>query len=743
MSAATSRVASIIAALLIAVLAFAPSALAAEAPVNLQGPTITGAPAVGAALSFNAGTWTGDPVPDFSYRWQRCVEGAVSTEVFGTTGTAPSGIAIDVAGNVYTANSASQDVTKITPDGTSSILAPALSSPAGIVVDSSGNVFTANPGSYDVTRITPDGTPSIFAQTGSGGAYALALDSEDNIYTANIGSNDVTKILNPSGSRSIFGSTGTYPNSIAVDAAGNVYTANLFSDDVTRIAPDGTSEILASTGDGPYGLTLDSGGNVYTANSGAGTVTVITPDGSSSTLGTTGTNPFSVVVDDAGYVYTANFGSANVTRISPDGESSVLAAAGNQPYAIALDSVGRVYTANLASNDVTRITQSYDCVDIEGATGSSYTQTAADVGKRIGVRVTATNTAGSETADALPNAPVPGSPSNISPPAVLGEPAVGQILAASAGSWAGYPEPRFTYQWQSCEADGSSCSDIDGETGGAYEPVTGDLGRKIRVTITAFNDEGEATANSAQVGPVSGAPENTTPPEISGSPRVGSPLTAAPGTWSGFPAPTFAYQWLACDAEGSNCEEVDGATGQTYIPSSAETGMSLRVLVTASNPSGDVAVGSAATGAIQPGSKPSLRAGLATPKKAGAGRAFAITVRATNQAKPVPADSRSTAASGAANDVKTCVELPKGFKVVDPGGAKVTGRTLCWTRPSLAAGSTVSYRVRVRTVGTLRGSPTLRVTVSGSNAAGTTTRSGSGRIEIIPAKQPKPKPPTG
>ena len=48
--------------------------------------------------------------------------------------------------------------------------------------------------------------------------------------------------------------------------------------------------------------------------------------------------------------------------------------------AIALDSVGRVYTANLASNDVTRITQSYDCVDIEGATGSSYTQTAADVG---------------------------------------------------------------------------------------------------------------------------------------------------------------------------------------------------------------------------------------------------------------------------------------------------------------------------------------------------------------------------
>lgn len=739
----SSRAALIIVGIILGAAALSPVASASSPPVNVEVPTITGAPAVGAALSVNPGTWTGDPVPTYTYQWQRCVEGTVTAGIFATTGIAPNGIAIDAEDNVYTANNASQDVTKITPDGNSSILAPALTSPVGIVVDSSGNVFTANPGSYDVTRITPDGASSIFAQTGAGGAYALALDSEDNIYTANIGTNNVSKILNPSGSRSILGSTGAYPNSIAVDSAGNVYTANLFDDNVSKIAPDGTSSILASTGDGPYGLTLDSAGNVYTANSGDNTVTAIAPDGSSMTLGTTGTNPFSLVVDEAGYVYTANFSSANVTRISPDGESSVLAATGNQPLAIALDSSGRVYTANLASNNVTRITQSYDCEDIEGATTSSYTQTAADVGKRIGVSVSASNTAGSETAKATPNAPVPGAPSNTSPPAISGDPAAGQTLASTLGSWAAYPEPLFTYQWQRCEADGSACTDIDGATGDTYDQTSEDIGRKIRVAITAANDEGEATANSAQVGPVAGAPENTAPPTISGSPRVGSSLTADPGIWTGYPSPTYFYQWLACDSVGEDCVEIADATGRSFSLSSAETGKRIRVFVTASNLAGNAEAESAATSAIQPGSRPNLKTVLTIPRRTMAGKAFVVKARVTNEALPVPASSRSTAASGAANNVKTCIELPKAFKVVDSGGARVTGRALCWTRSSLPAGSTVVYRATVRAIGAAKGSGAFRVTVSGSNAAGTATKTGSARIRIIPARQPKPKTPTG
>ena len=41
----------------------------ATAPVNTVAPTITGTPVVGATLTANSGTWTGNPTPIYSYIW--------------------------------------------------------------------------------------------------------------------------------------------------------------------------------------------------------------------------------------------------------------------------------------------------------------------------------------------------------------------------------------------------------------------------------------------------------------------------------------------------------------------------------------------------------------------------------------------------------------------------------------------------------------------------------------------------
>ena len=59
---------------------------------------------------------------------------------------------------------------------------------------------------------------------------------------------------------------------------------------------------------------------------------------------------------------------------------------------------------------------------------------------------------------------------------------------------------------------------------------------------------GSGSAESAVTGLVAGAPSNTALPSISGTTSVGSTLTGSAGTWSGTPAPTFAYQWRSCDA---------------------------------------------------------------------------------------------------------------------------------------------------------------------------------------------------
>jgi DNA-binding beta-propeller fold protein YncE len=58
----------------------------------------------------------------------------------GTTGVRPLAITIDSSGNVYTANYFVNNVSKITPQGVSTILATSAGGPIGITIDSSGNI---------------------------------------------------------------------------------------------------------------------------------------------------------------------------------------------------------------------------------------------------------------------------------------------------------------------------------------------------------------------------------------------------------------------------------------------------------------------------------------------------------------------------------------------------------------------------------------------------------------------------
>ncbi|CAB4345954.1 unannotated protein [freshwater metagenome] len=126
-----------------------------------------------------------------------------------------------------------------------------------------------------MSKITPAGTSTILATTGAN-SRGITVDSAGNIYTANSDSNDVSKIT-PAGTSTILATTGTYPAGITIDSAGNIYTANYFSDNVSKITPSGTSTILATTGTNPFGITVDSAGNIYTANYHSNDVSKITP----------------------------------------------------------------------------------------------------------------------------------------------------------------------------------------------------------------------------------------------------------------------------------------------------------------------------------------------------------------------------------------------------------------------------------------------------------------------------------
>jgi hypothetical protein len=98
-------------------------------------------------------------------------------------------------------------------------------------------------------------------------------------------------------------------------------------------------------------------------------------------------------------------------------------------------------------------------------------------------------------------------------------------------------------------------------------------------------------------------PANTAEPSISGSPAQGQTLTAAPGTWTGTPAPTFAYQWLRCPSSGgasngSDCATIDGATTTSYVVAAGDVGFTIRVRVTATNSDGQASAASNATAVV-------------------------------------------------------------------------------------------------------------------------------------------------
>src|SRR5206468_16461 len=179
----------------------------------------------------------------------------------------PHGVALDTAGNLYIADS--NRIRKVTPGGTISTYAgtgtgpfsgdggPAtaaqLSSPAGVALDLTGNLYIADSGSSRIRKVGPGGTISTYAGGGSsnfsgdGGPataaqlnvpVSVALDPAGNLYIADQGNSRIRKVT-PGGTISTYAGTDTpgfsgdggpataaqlnVPDGVAVDPAGNLY----------------------------------------------------------------------------------------------------------------------------------------------------------------------------------------------------------------------------------------------------------------------------------------------------------------------------------------------------------------------------------------------------------------------------------------------------------------------------------------------------------------------------------------
>lgn len=242
------------------------------------------------------------------------------------------------------------------------------------------------------------------------------------------------------------------------------------------------------------------------------------------------------------------------------------------------------------------------CHEISGAVGSTLGVLASEIGDTVRLVVTATNSGGSTSATSEPTSVVKALlPSNLELPSIQGALQDGGLLSALVGSWSGTGPIEYGYAWELCNASGGACHEISGALGSTLGLVTSEIGDTVRLVVKATNVAGSSTATSEPTSVVKALlPSNLKLPSIAGVLQTGKLLTALVGGWSGTAPIAYSYQWQTCGILGleRECVSIAKAIESTLKLELLDVGLTLRVIVTATNQAGAVSKPSSITGLV-------------------------------------------------------------------------------------------------------------------------------------------------
>ena len=327
--------------------------------------------------------------------------------MIGSSFAFPQGVAVDLAGDVYVADTFNNAVKEVLPDGTIKTIGSGFTGPNGVAIDQAGDLFVADTHNNRVVELsvptvvaTPltlsgstatavsgainglaAGTTYYFRTVATNAAGTVVASSPQSFTTLTLPTVSITPVsaisatgatlngsVDPNGSAATvsfqYSTDSTFtptnssnltkvllsaPAAVAANGSGDLFVISGYSS-VYELFPDNSTMQIGSGFNNPLGVAVDNAGDVFVADTGNNSVKEVLAGGTIKTIGSGFSNPSGVAVDLAGDVFVADTGNFAFKEVLPNGTIKTLGiASSSYPYSIAVDAAGDLFACDGSS----------------------------------------------------------------------------------------------------------------------------------------------------------------------------------------------------------------------------------------------------------------------------------------------------------------------------------------------------------------------------------------------------------